>query len=1031
MSTHNAPGCDACNKSSLSLLLLRPTPIALDPSLAPPGSEHIGVNQYGLLGGLVPVDPLTESRYALRLLRPGYVHVYIPKPPIGMQNWLLYKVTDNLDIISADNPVFVQQPAPPPCSRDDHNATGMRLLRIPQAHEIKELWIAFSANLWNLNLRRQHQAQPERVMQKLDLVNAHCNPGTFVPTVEGLRNRVLECALPRLFVNGSNDHDFPFISLSSQVEDLADQLTRAASCHPDTKGKELAVVLRDPVGLAAELNALRLRRHEQIEQYLLQPQIRHPLEVNKLIQTLKNNLMADVDQRSLDAVSPLRYESAYKASTVPEGSEWQRISDEQRQDLLKSASSDSWLSNQLMSGYKTAFGRHDLGRVVYPDQQARAAAWAKTEVEKTWSTLTEFYDEAQRENWQTTFEADLQRLHMEPLARYEADWDRALISLALRDYFAEHFDPDDLNTRLEQVSTGCCGGSQYIKEGALVFTPQSFTSAPHKTFLAHLDADITQPDAILLRALAGNQKSLIDVLADDKRDRTYDFMKGLIGEYLESQQLTGRTPLPPHIFNMVSWLTNTTLSMSLGLVSVLASTAVEASTRAFTQAQGGYGDHRGIDPKALARLNRAQGMALIHRASEEILDAAMKERTFKVPVVVMVRCDTETAIRIMRSRGEPIRHQKVREMHRYSRTVTMALFTDSDTLRDLRAEPGKLRDEVARSAHSVAINEQAHSYRNLAVQTASTGTVLTLPLARFETFYAAHRLQVAQAPALIKQWMELRLKLASSTNAEAGRRALLSIDGRLAVGSMIVQGLGVMAGVREFAVSGHDPVRERDAWLNIANGAACFLGGFFELSTVAWRARLELTAGAAGVNKSVGLSFMRAGVFAMGVVANVLSAWISFNEAEKLREKGYGELSGAMYKSGYVFMAGSIPLLLVTADFALKALIKAGLVAASNKVAQQVAKAAAARLGAAAIGLSMPGIGWALTILAVGQTVYVLMNISGPMQHWLSGCYFGTSKWWKIDVPRRLSWEEEESAFKQAMNEIGEANGASAGGDHA
>ncbi|MBD8577521.1 hypothetical protein IFR09_12315 [Pseudomonas syringae] len=114
--------------------------------------------------------------------------------------------------------------------------------------------------------------------------------------------------------------------------------------------------------------------------------------------------------------------------------------------------------------------------------------------------------------------------------------------------------------------------------------------------------------------------------------------------------------------------------LSLGLVSVLASTAVEASTRAFTQAQGGYGDHRGIDPKALARLNRAQGMALIHRATEEILDAAMKERTFKVPVMVMVR-----------------------EMHRYSRTVTMSLFTDSDTLRDLRVDPGKLRDEVARS----------------------------------------------------------------------------------------------------------------------------------------------------------------------------------------------------------------------------------------------------------------------------------------------------------------------------------------------
>jgi hypothetical protein len=1028
MSTPDSSGCDACNKSSLSLLLLRPSPIAIDPQLAPLGSSSIKVDEQGLVAGLVPAESLTQSRYALRLLRPGYVHVYIPAPPSGMNNWLVFKVTDNADLIEDTSPVFQQQPAPPSCSREGHNASGMRLLRIPHAHKIKEIWIAYSANLWNTALRQQHQMRPERVMQKIDLRSGLPTPGVFVPTAAALKSRVLECALPQLSINGATDHDFPFVSLQSQVEDLSRQLSDAARCHPDTEGKELAVVLRDPVGLAAELNALRLRRYEQVEQHLLQPHIRQPLEVNKLILTLKNNLMADVDQRSLDAVSPLRYKSAYDASTMPEGTEWRSVSDDERQVLLKSASGDSWLSSTLLSGYKTAFGRHDLGRVVYPDHQARADAWAAAEVNKTWANMTDFYDEAQREKWQEDFEASMQSLHMKPLALYEADWNRALKAPAFFDYFAYHFDADDNNDRLEKVRTGCSAGTEYIKEAALAFTPESYTEAPSKTFEAQLDADITDPDAIMLRAIVGNQKNLFEILIDDKRDRTFDFMKGLLGEYADTKAAAGHTPLPPRLAKTVSWLTNMTLSMSLGLAGVLASTAVSASTRAFSQ--NGYGDRRGTDPKAPARINRAQGMALIQRASEEMLDAALKERTYSVPVVIKVRCDTKTAVQIMRGRGQPLKRQQVREMHRHGR-IELAIFTDSKTLQALQADPGKLRDELTKSAHSVVINEQTHSYKELAAPKTNPSTVLTLPLARFEKLYALHRAQVAQAPTLLKQWMELRISVANSTTVQAGRATLLSMDGRLAIGSMIVQGLGVMAGLREFAVSGHDPVRERDAWLNIANGAACFLGGFFELSTVAWRSRLELTVGGVGANASVVVPALRAAAFGMGVAANILSAWISFNEAEKLREKGYGELAGPMIRSGVIFGIGSIPLFLVAVDFGAKALVKAGVISGTNKIVQQLAKAAAARLGTAAIGLSVPGVGWALTMLAVGETVYVVMNISGPMQHWLSGCYFGTTKWWKIDVPKRDSLEEEQAAFEQAVKEMNESADSPAGGDHA
>ncbi len=179
------------------------------------------------------------------------------------------------------------------------------------------------------------------------------------------------------------------------------------------------------------------------------------------------------------------------------------------------------------------------------------------------------------------------------------------------------------------------------------------------------------------------------------------------------------------------------------------------------------------------------------------------------------------------------------------------------------------------------------------------------------------------------------------------------------------------------------------------------------------------------------LPALRAAAFGMGVGANILSAWISFNEAEKLREKGYGELEWPMFRSGITFMLGAVPLALVAIDFALQASIRAGFISSSNMIARSVAKATAARLGAAVVGLSVPGIGWLLTIVAVGDTVYVVMNISGPMQHWLSGCYFGTTKWWKINVPKRTSWEEEEKAFKQVVSDTDKTPGASPGAEHA
>lgn len=1009
-------GCDDCNRSGLLLLLLRPSPVAKDHALMPPGAENVSVDENGLISGLVPATSLSESRYALRLLRSGYVHVYIPNPPDGVANWLVYRVTDNADLIPQSNTIFPQRPEPAPCSRNGHNATGMRLLPIPHAHKIDTIWVAYSANLWNDRLKEQNKENPH-AMRKVELLaGASQNPGSFRPSPETLTSQVLEFALDRLTVNKAQDHDFAFVSLKGKEGDFSKQMTLAAAAHPDTKDKELAIVLGDPVGLAAELNALRLRRYELAEQYMCRPSIQHPLEVNKLIMTLKGNLVSDLEDRSLDAVAPLRRKSAYEASDVAEGTEWQPLTDEEMEVLQRSASSDKGWAHALLARYRRAYAEEPLGRVVFPDHQERADAWVARETEKAWRDMGDFYDESHRQQWQASFEADMKRQHLDSLRRYESDWLHAMRDPATLDCFAIHYDPQDKNTREELSRTGCSAGAIYTREAAIAFTPEGHTDAVDSFLQRQLDADIREPDAVLLRAMVGNQKSLIDILVSDKPDKTLDLIKGLIGEVVTTATRGGTTPLSTGMSKTVSWLTHASMGFSLGISGTLASVAITAASGRFDSAAM----RMPVDPNALGRLDRARQMALIHSASEEALRAALSGRAAKVPVVIMVNCSVDTARQIMRSRGESLSRQRVRELTRRGQ-VQLAIVTDADAITELRSQPGQLRDELAKSAHSVQINEQAISMKRLSAASATSGGMLTLPLARFDRLYAAHVERVAQTPALMKAWTRAQMRVGTGATAQAVRTAAVSMDGRLAMSGAILQAVGIMNGLTAYRAAGNDPSRQMDAWLAVADASAGLLGASAELSAVTWAARVEVTAGAGGAQASSLLPALRGAAYGMGVASNVVCAWISFRTAAKLEARGMQDLAIVMRFSGATFMLGGVPLLVASADFFMQAAIRRGLMSAGNMAARQVGRVVAARLGTAAVGLSFPGVGWALTIVAVGQTVYVVMNIVSPLQHWLAGCYFGKSVWYRRTVAKRSSWPQEERAFNAMQDELGAA----------
>jgi hypothetical protein len=979
--------CKDCNRSSLSLLLLRPSAISRDERLTPAGAS--GVSAGDVTRGLVPQRAPTESRYALRLMREGYVHVYIPSPPVGVKPWHVYRVTPAGDLIAQDNPVFVINPQPPVCSREWHNAGGMKLLPIPQAHAISSVWIAFSANLWSNELRSTNAANPS-AMQEVQLKAP--GPNSFSPTPQALRGKVLECALSAYRHKGVAKSlepaalDFPFNSLSVSAEELSGQLQQAAACHPATKGKELAVVLRDPVGLATELNTLRLWRHALAETALAAPELEQPRKVNQAILTLQQSLIAQADENGLARIVPLQTHSAYEHSTYPAGTQWQALTRQERavgKEAMEKANlltqAFFWLArtDRLLDA--------DVGRVLRPGYQTQLDAWAKIEGQAQWQKFHEFYDESKRRQWQQDLERKHQAEHLDPLQRYEQDWDAALNDPLLLNYFACHFDEAEGNQAAKVARTGCCAGAVYMAEVARSFTPEPKTAAAQETFAQQLDADVSAPRALLLRAMFGNQASLWETLENDKPDKVVDFFKGLIGEVVATATKGGELPLAPPLARRLGWLTQAAMGFSVTLMGTIAAVATQGVHEAWRKhALATTRQTFRADPKVLQRLTRAEAMAWVHRACEQALQAPAGVAP-KVPVLITANVSLEAYVDIKRARGEMLSMREIRGLTGQGQ-VTLAILSDTDTLRELRLAGGNATQELARlPGATVHINQHALQLKAAAAQ----GAVLALPVARFMPLYEKQLREAAKAPSAL-QALGRQAKL-----------SMLSMEGRLAAGTMIVQGLGAWKGMMQY-LNTTDPEKQFDAILSISDGMAGLIGGAADLGAKFMEVRL----GAAAANNKW-LAAPRLVGAVMGIAGNLLNAWMCMREADRLRAQGQERLARGMETAVWLFGLGAVPLLL---QMAYQAQIL--WVGVERAAAGWMARAVAARIGTAAVGLTVPGLGWALTVVAVGQTIYVVVNTPTPMQTWLKYSYFGKPE---SGEQNRQSWAEEDKAWKELV----------------
>lgn len=989
--------CETCTKSSLSVLLLRPSVVAHDKRLAPPGSAQVKTDA-AAVQGLVPERAPTESRYALRLLRAGYVYLYIPSPPKGMKPWQIFRVTDQADLVPQGSPWFDQAGASVACTRSEHNALGLKILSIPQAHKITEVWIAYSANLWNDKLLRRIGANPH-AMQKLSLGGG--SPNTFKPSADALRGKVLECALKELRVNKARDHDFPFFSIDAQVDDLVAQLQRAAAVHPKTAGKELAAVLRDPVGLATELNALRLRRNELASQEIEKPQNVHPLNSSSTLLGLRQSLLDAKLADSFVNVSPLRTRSAYEQSkpSLPASTEWQALTREERQLLVKDASGTGWFSGALLSPYKKVFSSADLGRIVYPDHSARAHAWAEEQIKKTWGKIADCYDESARAAWVKGFEAKMKAQHYDQLAKFEADWMAAANDKATLAYFKWHFDPLDTNDPLKAHSPG----TTYARESHHIHAPGPITTgAVLDTFLAALDKPISDESAVALRAMVGNQQDLFNRVeafvaeaydelttspgeGEGKRDKAYDLMKGL----REQSQ----------VLRKYSWMGDALCAFSVGHLTALTAAALSAAARTDT-----------IAPRLARALGKLQALWGVQQAVELSLQAALSGNAPKVPVLVTRNVSVDEALAVLRAHDAPDTRTSKRAVKRMRRggMVKLSLLTDSDAL---RAAQGNV-DTAFKAPGSGGLSAGP----GVAGATAAAGTAVRLTEAQFLDLYAQQSKFCTKAADAVRQ--------ALSHGAADIRAIALTVDGRLAIGSLLVQGIGLVNGLKSLT-NAHTAKEVRDAWYGIYDSAAGAIGGLLEMWAVAVNARTLAKAGEQAVAKSLGLASLRFAGNIAGAAGGAVNAVAAFAKEKDSLASG-DPIIASLYKySGFAFVGVSATSVMIGAGIGADWIVARQL---GGAAAQQAARAIALRIGAEGtatfLGISLSG--WGLVLLGVGMVAQVGAIALTPtaLEKWAKRSYFGKGG----DKFPKGDWKTEHEALMEAIRSGGGGGEASKGG---
>jgi hypothetical protein len=1001
MSDTTKDGCNDCNKSLQSILFLRPSPVAKDKALAPKGSEAV-VDSAALAQGFLPERLPTESRTALRLLRAGYLYIYIASPPAGMKNWLVHRITDNADMIAQTNALFSVMPEPAACSRNGHNAMGMRLVGLPGASQISSIWVAYSANLWSDPLKAHNAANPS-VMQEVPLNGSH-TAHTFAPTEANLKSKVLECALPSSAFDATSNNDFAFVNIRVDTAKLADTLTQAAACHPKTKGHEIAVVLADPVGYASELNALRLRRYEMAKREVEKPENAHPLNSSQTLLGMKKTVG---DVRGLNNLAPLISRQSYENLKRQGGPRIQAA---------------SWEPIGLTPGCAPVAA--SLGRLWYAGQKDKLAEQSAQFGQQAWKQIQGAYDESARAAWQAGFDKTLQTQHLDVLERYEMDWLTSCEGSRCKAYFAQHFDENDPNKALQLVSPGHI----YALESSRIHTPAPLsTGGVLSQYIALQNKPITDTGSVILRAMVGNQKSVIKLVSEQllgdpneagMRDKTVDLIKGLISD-VGGEQFKQR----------YSWLSNVVCRLALLHINATSSAIMAWLTVTNTITGPDAGKH----------YSRIKSLALLGASLEQSLQASLGKK-LAIPILLYQHVSLEKASQLL---GQPNRVST-------GGSTMLTLLTDTQAIKAAGGNTDALFQQAAKTDPSKITSGSAASSqigqaagKTLAVPVATVAASYASQGAVFDTLYAQQQAQLERLKGSLRQ-----------AGNEGAKTLFNSVDGRLAMAGVMVQVIGLMRGLAAVETaqadvqkasqgkSGADQSKAKDALhlarMGLYDSMGGVLGSLMDSARIGGEA-MSLSRQSAGkgtpLPKNVPLNALRFGVQIVGVFGGVLNGYVSFIKFGEAYEQKNLTQASLYFISGTASFGTAVTSLALTSGVAAEFIVarqigSAGLQRVATQVAVRVGTGVVAEAAVAAGAATFAGVvgtaGLVLLGIAVVTAVGAVLVSTPPLVEWTEQSYFGkgNKKFPKGDWPA-----EQEALYKalgmaaaQAQQETGQAD---------
>lgn len=451
-------------------------------------------------------QPLKGNRYTLRVLRKGYVHVYL-----GVKgHWQTYAVTEDGYLRLMKNPddpdAKADRPLTEACKRDGHNIPAS-FINIPERY--RKVWIGFADIVWRKEVRDAFEAKPDARMQRVDCSALAANPGQHEHALElsetaiELHNFTEEYALDDKEYKLRRTYFAEVLSAEKTVkqqflwESLHGNFSRAGhltalgshvKAYSQKTSKQFgatrkiaAVALADPVGMVQELNTTRLYFIKARQNFT--DKVMRPLLISKSILGLK-----DYFERTALVV---------------------RTMDEKKKNLPDQQTETIGYSDPMLG----------LGGTSTTTTTRKERASQDAQV--AWRRIAERYSEPNRADFDKRYEAGM-KLFNEQIELQSADWAAWAQDSAwtnhLRDYRTSFgSDYRALVQNYAPCLAGGCGEEQY-------------TQAVWKTWLV---GRVDDPSLPVYPVLFGNRKDILAYLvpADgelNKGDKLYDFAKNIV-----------------------------------------------------------------------------------------------------------------------------------------------------------------------------------------------------------------------------------------------------------------------------------------------------------------------------------------------------------------------------------------------------------------------------------------------------------------------------------------------------------------------